>query len=165
MNGKEQTQGKVFGYVIAVPIAALVISAGMTVHEYWNAAFKGGVHAVVGTAGYPAVQSGPFCVMEGVWHNWEEDETITLGCLEVKGNVREGSYSSATGPRATFNFAMTGNYDLDSDDSILVVGKTREGKRVKFTKAIYVDDTEYPTQMILIDQTRERGVYIWKGKE
>jgi hypothetical protein len=164
MKGKGRPQGKGFGYVMAVPMAVLLVVAAMTVYDYRNAPFKG-AHAGARTETYSAEQSGPFCVMEGVWHNWEEDETITLGCLEVKGNVREGSYSSATGPRATFNFAMTGTYDLDSNDSILVVGKTREGTRVKFSKAIYVDDTEYPTQMILIDQTRERSVYIWKRKE
>jgi hypothetical protein len=164
MKGKGRPQGKGFGYMMAVPMAVLLVVAAMTVYDYRNAPFKG-AHAGARTETYSAEQSGPFCVMEGVWHNWEEDETITLGCLEVKGNVREGSYSSATGPRATFNFAMTGAYDLDSDDSILVVGKTREGIRVKFSKAIYVDDTEYPTQMILIDQTREKSVYVWKRKE
>jgi hypothetical protein len=164
MKGKGQTQGKGFGYVMAVPMAALLFVVAMTVYDYTNASFKG-AHAGARTETYSAEQSGPFCVMEGVWHNWEEDETITLGCLEVKGNVRQGSYSSATGPRATFNFAMTGTYDLDSDDSILVAGKTREGMRVKFSKAIYVDDTEYPTQMILVDQTRERSIYIWKRKD
>ena len=152
MKGNGPTQGKGFGYVMAVPVAVLLIVAAMTVHDYRNAAFKG-AQADASKATYFAEQSGPFCVMEGVWHNWEEDETITLGCLEVKGNVRQGSYSSATGPRATFNFAMSGTYDLESDGSILVVGKTREGMRVKFSKAIYVNDTEYPTQMILIDQT------------
>jgi len=161
MKGKCQTQGKGFGYVMAVPMAALLFVATMTVYDYTNYLLKG-AHA---GATYSAEQSGPFCLMEGVWHNWEDDETITLGCLEVKGNVREGSYSSATGPRATFNFQMTGTYDLDSDDSILVFGKTREGMRLKFSKAIYVNDTEYPTQMILIDQVRERSVYIWKRKE
>ena len=160
MKGKGRTQ-KGFGYVMAVPMAVLLIVAAITVYDYRNDPFKG-AHTGARTETYSAEQSGPFCVMEGVWHNWEDDETITLGCLEVKGNVREGSYSSATGPRATFNFAMTGTYDLDSDDSILVVGKTREGMHIKFSKAIYVDDTEYPTQMILIDQTRERSVYIWK---
>jgi hypothetical protein len=164
MKGKGQTQGKGFGYVMAVPVAVLLILAAKTVYDYTNAPSKG-AHAGARTETYSAEQSGPFCVMEGVWHNWEEDETITLGCLEVKGNVRQGSYSSATGPRATFNFAMTGTYDLGSDGSILVAGKTREGMRVKFSKAIYVDDTKYPTQMILIDQTRERSVYIWKRKD
>ena len=164
MKGNGPTQGKGFGYVMAAPIAVFVMVVGMTVYDYRNAPFNG-AYGDVKTAAYSAEQPKSFCVIEGVWHNWEEDETMTLGCLEVKGNVREGSFSSATGPRATFNFAMTGTYDLDSDDSILVVGKTREGKRVKFTKRIHVDDTEYPTQMILIDQVREKSVYIWKRKE
>jgi hypothetical protein len=164
MMGKGQRQGKGFGYLMAVPMALLLIVAAATLYEYRRDPFKG-AHAVVRTAAYSAEQAGPFCVMEGVWHNWEEDETITLGCLEVKGNVREGRYNSETGPRATFNFALTGTYNLDSDDSIRVVGKTREGIRVKFSKAIHVDDTEYPTLMILIDQTRERSIYIWKRKE
>jgi carotenoid cleavage dioxygenase-like enzyme len=96
----------------------------------------------------------------------EEDETITLGCLEVKGNIREGSYSSVTGPRATSNFSISGTYDLDnSDNSMQVIGKDRDGKGVRFTRPIYVDDTEYPTQMIVIDKKGGRAVYIWKRKE
>ena len=42
--------------------------------------------------------SVPDCTFEGVWRDWERDETITLGCLEVKGNIRQGGYSSAMGP-------------------------------------------------------------------
>ena len=163
-KGKGRTQGKGFGYVMAVPMAVLLIVAAMTVYDYRNASVKS-AQANARTETYFAEQSGSFCVMEGVWHNWEDDETITLGCLELKGNIREGSYSSATGPRATFNFAMTGTYDLDSDDSILVVDKTREGIRVKFSKAIYVDDTEYPTQMIVIDKMGGKNLYIWQRKE
>jgi hypothetical protein len=98
--------------------------------------------------------------MEGVWHNWEEDITIALGCLQVKGNGREGSYSAVPGPRSTSNFAMTGGYDLDSDGSMLITVKG-----VKFTTTILVDDTEYPTQMILINKKGDRVVYIWKRKE
>ena len=146
------------GYVMALPVAVLLIVAAT--NEYRRDPFA---VANAAASAYSAEQFGPFCVMEGVWHNWEDDETITLGCLEVKGNVREGSYSSATGPRATPNFAMTGTYDLDCNDSILVVGKTREGMGVKFSKTIHVDDTEYPTQMILIDQAGERSIYIWKS--
>ena len=56
-------------------------------------------------------------------------------------------------------------YDLDSDDSMQVTGKDRQGRGVKFTRTIYVDDTEYPTQMIFIDKKGERSVYIWKRKE
>jgi len=60
---------------------------------------------------------------------------------------------------------MSGTYDLDSDSSMQVVGKDREGKGVKFTTLIYVEDTEYPTQMIVIDKKGERGFYIWKIQE
>src|ERR1700755_1217488 len=98
MTGKDRTQGKGFGYVMAVPMAALLIVAAKTVYDYGSAPFKG---ADARTETTFAEHSVPFCVMEGVWNNWEEDETITLGCLEVKGNIREGSYSSVTGPRAT----------------------------------------------------------------
>ena len=163
MTGKDRTQGKGFGYVMAVPMAALLIVAAKTVYDYGSAPFKG---ADARTETTFAEHSGPFRVMEGVWNNWEEDETITLGCLEVKGNIREGSYSSVTGPRATSNFSISGTYDLDnSDNSMQVIGKDREGKGVRFTRPIYVDDTEYPTQMIVIDKKGGRAVYIWKRKE
>jgi hypothetical protein len=46
-----------------------------------------------------------------------------------------------------------------------VIGKDREGKFVKFTIPIYVDDTEYPTQMIVIDKIGGKSLYIWKRKE
>jgi len=140
---------------MTVPTAALLIVAATGVYDYRNAPFKG---ANARTATYVAENSGPFCLIEGVWHDWEEDET-TLGCLELKGNIREGSYSSATGPRATSDFSMSGTYDLDSQ----VVGKDREGRGIKFTTPIYVDDTEYPTQMIVIDK-RGRKVSTF-GKE
>ena len=161
MKGNGRTQGKGFGYVMTVPTAALLIVAATGVYDYRNAPFKG-AHENARTEGYSAQQSGPYCVMEGVWHNWEEDETITLGCLEVKGNVRDGSYSSATGPRATSDFSMSGTYDLDSG-SMQVIGKDREGRDIKFTTPpMCVDDTEYPTQMIFIDKSGMKSLYIWK---
>ena len=164
MKGKGRTQGTGFAYVMAVPMAVLLIVVAMTIYDYRNDPFKG-AHAGARTDIYSAEQSGPFCLMEGVWHNWEEDETIALGCLEVKGNIREGGYSSAKGPRATSDFSISGTYDLDSDDSMHVTGKDRQGRGFKFTRTIYVDDTEYPTQMIFIDKKGERSVYIWKRKE
>jgi hypothetical protein len=162
MKGNGRTQGKGFGYVIALPMAVMVGAAGMTVYDYGNAPFQG---ANARTATYLAEQSGPFCLMEGVWHDWEDDETITLGCLELKGNIRGGSYSSWTGPRATANFSISGTYDLDTDSLMQVIGRDREGRFVKFTIPIYVDDTEYPTQMIVIDKKGEKSLYIWKRKE
>ena len=167
MKGKGQNQGKGFGYLMAVPMAVLLFVAAKTVYDYANVPFGNapfqGINARPAT--YLAEPSEPFCLMEGVWHNWEKDEAITLGCLEVKGNIREGSYSSATGPRATSNFSISGTYDLDSDGSLQVIGKDRQGKGVKFTTPFHVDDKEYPTQMIVIDKNGVRGVYIWQRKE
>ena len=83
----------------------------------------------------------------------------------MKGNIREGSYSSATGPRATSNFSMSGTYDIDGDSCMRISGKDREGKDVKFTTLISVENKEYPTQMIFIDEEGQKGLYVWKRKE
>lgn len=161
MKGKGRTQARGFSHVMmAVAMAALLIVAAKTVYDYRNGLVKA-AHAVARTETYFADHSGPFCAFEGVWYDWEDDETIKLGCLEIKDNIREGSYSSATGPRATSNFSMSGTYNIDSDSSMQVIGKDREGKDVKFTTMIYVEDPEYPTQMIVIDEKGERGFYIW----
>jgi hypothetical protein len=56
------------------------------------------------------------------------EETITLGCLEVKGDIRQGSYSSAMGPRATSNFSMSGTYDIDRNSCIQSSAETGKGK-------------------------------------
>ena len=154
MEGEGRTQGKGFNYVVAVAMAALFILAAKTASDYWNDWVKG-AEADVRTEAYFAAHSGPFCAFEGVWYDWEDDETITLGCLEVKGNIRGGSYSLAMGPRATSDFSISGGYDI-AGSFMQVIGKDREGKNVKFTRLIYVEDPEYPTQMIVIDE---------KGKE
>ena len=163
MKGKSRTQGKGFGYVMAVPMAVLLIVAATTVYDYGNASFKS-AQANARTETYFAEQFGPFCLMEGVWHNWEDDETITLGCLEVRGNIRKGSYSSAMGPRATWSFSISGTYDLDSDSSMQVVGKDQYGQGAKFTTPFYVDDKEYPTQMIVIDKMGGKISTFGRGK-
>ena len=82
----------------------------------------------------------------------------------MKGNIRGGSYSLAMGPRATSNFSMSGAYDI-AGGFMRVIGNDREGKGVKFTRLIYVEDPEYPTQMIVIDKKGEEGFYIWQRKE
>jgi hypothetical protein len=46
-----------------------------------------------------------------------------------------------------------------------VIGKNRDGKAVKFTTMIYAEDKEYPTQMIVIDEKGEGGLYIWQRKK
>jgi hypothetical protein len=151
---------KGFGYVMAVPMAVLLVGAAMSIYDYRKAPFRGASRIET----YFAEPSERFCVMEGVWHNWEEDETITLGCVEVNGDVREGSYSSATGPRATSNFSISGTYDI-SGSSMRVIGKDPQGKSVQFIVPIYVEDTEYPTQLITVDKKGEKSLYIWKRKE
>jgi hypothetical protein len=83
----------------------------------------------------------------------------------MRGNIRGGSFSFAMGPRAASNFSMSGIYDIDSDSSMQVIGKDREGKDVKFTTLIYVEDNEYPTQMIVIDEKGDGGFYIWQRKQ
>ena len=163
MKGKGRTQGKGFSYVVAVAMAALVIVAAKTASDYWNDWVKGAL-ADARTETYFAEHSGSFCAFEGVWYDWEDDETITLGCLEVKGNIRGGSYSLAMGPRATSNFSMSAAYDI-AGSFMQIIGKDRQGKNVKFTRLIYVEDPEYPTQMIVIDEKGEGGFYIWQRKE
>jgi hypothetical protein len=163
MTGNERTQGKSSSYVMAVAMAALLIVAAKTAYDYRNGPVTG-AQADPKTETYFARHSEPFCALEGVWHNWEDDETMTLGCLELKGNIREGSYSSARGPRATSNYSMSGTYDIGYS-SMQVIGKDRQGKNVKFTTQIYVEDDEYPTQMTVIDENGQRGFYIWKRKE
>ena len=150
--------------VVAVGVVALAIAAAKTADDYRNEWIKT-AHADARTEAYFAAHPGRFCAFEGVWYDWDDDETITLGCLEVKDNIRGGSYSSATGPRATSNFSMSGTYDIDSDSFMRVIGKDRDGKAVKFTTMIYVEDPEYPTQMIVIDEKGEGGLYIWQRKE
>ena len=144
-------------------MAALLFLAAKTAYDhwtYWNVPVKDAL-----ADAYFAERPGPFCTFEGVWHDWERDETITLGCLEVKGGIREGSYSSAMGPRATSNFSMSGTYNIDGDSCIHVIGKDREEKNVKFTALVSVENVEYPTQMYVIDEKGKKGFFIWKRKE
>ena len=164
MKGKGRTQGKGFSYVMAVAMAALLIVAAKTLFDYGNGPVRR-AHADARTETYFAEHPGPFCAFEGVWYDWEDDETITLGCIEMMGNIRGGSYRSAMGPRGTSNFSMNGTYDIDPDSSMRVIGKNREGKDVKFTTLIYAEDEEYPTQMVVIDEKGEGSFYIWQRKE
>jgi hypothetical protein len=161
MKSKGRTQGKGFSYVMAVAMAALVIVAAKTVFDYGNGLVKR-AHAAARTETYFAEHPGPFCAFEGVWYDWDDDETITLGCLEMKRNIRGGSYRSAMGPRGTSNFSMSGTYDIDPDSFMRVIGKDREGKDVEFTTMIYAEDEEYPTQMVVIDKKGEGSFYIWQ---
>jgi len=163
MKGKLRIHGKGLSFVTAASVAAMLIVAAKTAYDYGVGPVKSAV-ADARTATYFAAHAGPFCAFEGVWYDWEHDETITLGCLEVKGDIREGSYRSARGPRAKWNYSVSGTYDIDPDSSMQVIGKDGQGFDVNSTTMIYVEDKEYPTQMIVIDE-EERRVYIWKGKD
>jgi hypothetical protein len=164
VKGEDRTRKRAFISVMALMVAALLIVAAKAAYDYGNAPIKDAL-ADAKVEQYFAEHPGPFCTLEGVWQDWERDETITLGCLEVKGKSREGSYSSQMGPRATSNFSMTGTYEVDSDSCIHVVGRDREGKNVKFTSPISVEDVEYPTQMIFVDEKGQEGFFIWKRRE
>jgi hypothetical protein len=163
MKGNGWTQGKGFSFLMAASVAAILIVAAKTFYDYGLSPVQGEV-ADARKAAYFAAHPGPFCAFQGVWYDWEHDETITLGCLEVKGDVREGKYRSARGPRAKWNYSVSGTYDIDPDSSMQVIGKDGQGFDVNSTTMIYVEDKEYPTQMIVIDE-EERRVYIWKGKD
>lgn len=163
MKGNGRIQGKGFSLVAATSVALMLIVAAKTACDYGVGPVKGEL-ADAKAATYFAAHAGPFCAFEGVWYDWEHDETITLGCLEVKGVNREGSYHSARGPRAKWNYSVSGTYDIDPDSSMQVIGRDGQGFDVNSTTMIYVEDKEYPTQMIVIDE-EERRVYIWKGKD
>ena len=57
---------------------------------------------------------------------------------------------------------MSGTYDIDSDSFMLVIGKDSDGKAIKFGTMIHVENKEYPTQMIVIDEKGEESLYIWQ---
>ena len=132
-NGRARENG--FSYVTAVFMAALLIVVAKSVYDYRNGPVESEL-ADARTETYFAEHPGPFCAFEGVWYDWEHDESIALGCLEVKGDIRGGSYRSAMGPPATSNFSMSGTYDVDPDSTMQVIGKDRQGKDVKFTTLI-----------------------------
>jgi hypothetical protein len=165
LKSPDQTRRRSVITVMGVLLAALLIGAAKTAYDYTDAPLKDAL-ADAKVDQYYAEHPGPFCTFEGVWHDWERDETMTLGCLEIKGNhLRQGSYKSETGPRATSNFSVTGTYDVGSDSCIRVIGKDRQGKTVRSTTLIAVEDLEYPTQIVSVDEDGEPGFFIWKRKE
>jgi hypothetical protein len=167
LKGNGRFQGKGFSCVVAVLVAALLILAAKTAYDYWNY-WNGPVNDALADAkaeAYFAERSGPFCTFEGVWHDWERDETITLGRLEVKGNIREGRYTSSMAPRATSNFSMSGTYEVDSDSCFHFFHKDGNGKTVKVTALISVENREYPTHFYAIDEKGNTSFFIWKRKE
>ena len=112
--------------------------------------------------------SEPDCRFKGAWHDWERDEWMTLGCLKVKVQHREGSYSSATGPRATLQASMQGTYWIDGAGTLHVARQDSEGKNHDFSVPISVERAELPTQICFAETTEGIGCtafFIWKKDE
>jgi hypothetical protein len=112
--------------------------------------------------------SEPDCRFEGTWHDWERDEWMTLGCLKVKVDDREGSYSSATGPRAISQVSMQGTYRIDGEGFIHIAGQDSGGKHQDISTPISVENVEYPTQLCFAETTEGiacTAFFIWKADE
>jgi hypothetical protein len=164
LKDTDQTRRRGFISLMTLLVAALLVTVAKTAYDIRNAPVEAPLDARIDL--YFAEHPGPFCILEGVWHDWERDETMTLGCLEIKGHhLRQGSYKSETGPRATLSFSVAGTYDVGSDSSIRVIGKDREGRTVRSTTLIAIEDLEYPTQIVSVDEDGEPGFFIWKRKE
>ena len=81
MTGKDRTQGKGFGYVMAVPMAALLIVAAKTVYDYGSAPFKG---ADARTETTFAEHSVPFCVMRVFGITGKKTKRLRLAALRCE---------------------------------------------------------------------------------
>ena len=93
-------QGSIIRYITSMVIVGLAVLAAATFHSARKKIGQS-LPSDAMTAAYFEQHSEPDCRFAGAWQNWEPDEWMTLGCLEVKVQHREGSYSFATGPRAT----------------------------------------------------------------
>jgi hypothetical protein len=157
-------QGSIIRYITPMVIVGLAVLTAATFH---SARKEIGQAILVDarTAAYIERHSEPDCRFAGAWHDWERDEWMTLGCLEVKVRHREGSYKSATGPRATLQVSMQGTYWIDGAGILHVARRNSEGKSRDFSVPISVDRTEYPTQICFAETTEGiacTAFFIWK---
>jgi len=157
-------QGGVSRYVITMVIVGLAVIAATTLYNIWKEIGQA-VPADARASAYFEQYSEPDCRFEGIWHDWERDEWMTLGCLEVKDKHREGSYSSATGPRAISQASMQGTYRIDAEGFIHIASHDSEGKSHDFSAPISVENVEYPTQVCFAETTEGiacTAFFIWK---
>ena len=119
-------QGSIIRYITAMVIVGLAVLTAATFHGARKEIGQA-LSADSRAAAYFERHSEPDCRFQGAWHDWELDEWMTLSCLKVKVQHREGSYSSATGPRATLQVSMQGTYWIDGA-SIIHVARTVKGK-------------------------------------
>jgi len=157
-------QGGIIRYMTAMVIVGLAV---LTAATFQSARKEIGqaVPADPRVAAYFERHSEPDCRFQGTWQDWERDEWMTLGCLKVKVQHREGSYSSATGPRATLQVSMQGTYWIDGASIIHVARQDSEGKNHDFSVPISVENAEYPTQMCFAETTEGiacTAFFIWK---
>ena len=156
-------QGSIIRYITTMVIVGLVI---LTAATFRSARKEIGQASLADkTATYFEQHSEPDCRFKGAWHDWERDEWMTLGCLEVKVQHREGSYSFATGPRATLQVSMQGTYWIDGGGILHVARQDSEGKNHHFSVPISVENAEYPTQICFAETTEGIACiafFIWK---
>jgi hypothetical protein len=156
-------RGNTIRYITSMVIVGLAV---LTATTFYNARKE--IDQNLAADAYFEQYSGPDCRFEGSWHDWERDEWMTLGCLKVKYDRREGSYSSATGPRATSQVSMQGTYGIDGEGFIHIARQDSEGKNHDISAPISVENAEYPTQVCFAETTEGiacTAFFIWKKDE
>ena len=157
-------QGSIIRYITTMVIVGLVILTAATFRSARKEIGQASL-ADARTAAYFEQHSEPDCRFKGAWHDWERDEWMTLGCLEVKVQHREGTYSLATGPRAALQVSMQGTYWIDGGGILHVARQDSEGKNHDFSVPISVENAEYPTQICFAETTEGiacTAFFIWK---
>ena len=160
-------EGNIIRYITAMVIAGLAVLTATTFYNTWKEIGQV-MPADARASAYFEQYSKPDCRFEGTWHDWERDEWMTLGCLKVKDDHREGSYSSATGPRAISQVSMQGTYRIDGQGFIHIAGKDSKGKHHDISTPISVENVEYPTQLCFAETTEGiacTAFFIWKTDE
>jgi hypothetical protein len=160
-------QGSIIRYISSMVIFGLAVLTATTFSDTWK-----GIGQVMPAdrraSAYFERYSEPDCRFEGTWQDWERDEWVTFGCLKVKDEHREGSYSSATGPRAISQVSMLGTYRIDGEGFIHIAGQDTEGRKHDFSAPISVENGEYPTQVCFAETTEGiacTAFFIWKRAE
>ena len=160
-------QGNIIRYITTMVIVGLAVLTATTFYNTWKEIGQV-VSADARVLDYFERNSGPDCRFKGTWHDWERDEWMTLGCLEVNGDHRVGSYSSVTGPRAISQVSMQGTYRIDGEGFIHIAGQDSEGENHYISTPISVENVEYPTQVCFAETTEGiacTAFFIWKKDE
>ena len=158
-------QVSIIRYITTMVIVGFAVLAAATFHSARKEIGQT-LPADAMTLAYFEQHSEPDCRFKGAWQDWERDEWMTLGCLEVKVQHREGSYNLATGPRATLQVSMQGTYWIDGGGILRVARQDSDRKNHDFSVPISVDRTEYPTQICFAETTEGiacTAFFIWKN--